>query len=109
METTIPDRRLKRTLIERTMHCRIKMEKLWGNLGLGFILAHAYFGDDQWVTATDVAPTLDLSDDTTRRQLDELVAAGRVEVKRVRGRKLYRARGDLAERTFSQLAWIIEG
>lgn len=63
----------------------------WGGGGVGLALTHAYFQDNPWLTARQLAAATSLSEDTASRRLAELENIGRV-VSRPQGRgKAYRA------------------
>lgn len=74
--------------------------EIWGTGAIGPALVTRRYGPEPWVTAGELAEQLHLSAAQTRRRLDELEAAGKVDVWRFDGCKLYAAKPELAERTF---------
>lgn len=91
----------KQALVEQTAEARAKFDKMWGHPGLGFALVHAFFDDNPWLTAKDLEDRTELSEDTVRRKLEELVNVGRAKVKR-RGRtSYYKAHRDYAEESLN--------
>lgn len=83
-----------------------RVVRTWGT-GVGVPLVARYFSEDPWITAADLAMAAGVSEDTARRKLEELANVGRVVVGQ-RGRtRVYKARRDLAERTFEEIKRFI--
>lgn len=76
------------------------LRRMWGNAPLGLRLATAFYEDDPWVTAMEMAEGMEESEDTIRRKLDELAKIGRVKAMK-RGRTtVYKAHREWAARSW---------
>jgi len=99
----------KRVLATRSIDAAIPITKLLGSpSGAGMALVEAYFGTgSSWVTCQHAANRANVSEDTARRRLTELVGAGRAHISLDHGRdtrtKHYRIVQPVADSVMAKL------
>lgn len=100
------NRQAKRRVMVAAAEAWTQVRRHWGS-PLGIHLVACFYADDPWITAGGLAADLDLSEDTVRRKLDELIRIGRVKTDR-RGRTTYyKAHKRWAERSFAAINELI--
>lgn len=92
------ERKKNHRLILLAMEAGQRISRYWGP-HVGLALVAAYYSDEYWLTAAELAERAGVSEDTAKRRLSDLAKIGRVDTAR-RGRQVcYRASRTGAEQT----------
>jgi len=83
----------------------IYLQRMLGGRGLaGLALMVALYAGDPWQTVQQIAEAADMSEDTVRRRMNDLVQAGRVRERDESHRKLYAINPDIARTIMQRVA-----
>lgn len=72
---------------------------------IGLALLAKHVDDDAWSTVQELSELVDVSEDTVRRRLSDLVSLNRVLSTDRGGRRLYRLRPAYAKRVLESMKW----
>lgn len=96
----------KQKVFRNTLSNILTLRRFLGSpVAVGISMLLLTFDPDPWATPQQLAELADVSDDTVRRRVNDLVSINRAECKVQHGRHLYRLRPAFAAALVDKLAW----